>query len=228
MKGIYKPEDKLQTPYDRAKHVWDQRIGSSRQQAANWRLVAFCLIAVVLVLSTGLVYLSSQAQVVPYVVEVEASGRPREPVRVAPGNYTMTQAAAHYFIGTFITQVRSLSSDPVVAKRNWLQAYNLVSQKGATMLTGYLRQHDPTQELGQKTRSVHVDMILPLSPNTFQSEWTEQEHHKNGHMTSTKKYQGVFTMLHRLPTTQQELQKNPLGVYIDHFSVSPKISGGQT
>ena len=39
-----------ETPYQRAAQVWDDRIGSARVQARNWRLMAFgCLI-----LSAGL------------------------------------------------------------------------------------------------------------------------------------------------------------------------------
>jgi type IV secretion system protein TrbF len=38
------------TPYQKAAQLWDERIGSSRVQARNWRLMAFsCLI-----LSVGL------------------------------------------------------------------------------------------------------------------------------------------------------------------------------
>ena len=29
------------TPYQRAEQLWDERIGSARVQAANWRLMAF-------------------------------------------------------------------------------------------------------------------------------------------------------------------------------------------
>ncbi|WP_268968804.1 VirB8/TrbF family protein, partial [Tsuneonella flava] len=33
-----------ETPYQRAGQLWDERIGSARVQARNWRLVAFsCL-----------------------------------------------------------------------------------------------------------------------------------------------------------------------------------------
>ena len=30
-----------ETPYQRAAQVWDERIGSARVQARNWRLIAF-------------------------------------------------------------------------------------------------------------------------------------------------------------------------------------------
>ena len=33
------------TPYQRAEQLWDERIGSARVQAANWRLIAFAALA---------------------------------------------------------------------------------------------------------------------------------------------------------------------------------------
>ena len=33
------------TPYQKAAQVWDDRIGSARVQARNWRLMAFCCLA---------------------------------------------------------------------------------------------------------------------------------------------------------------------------------------
>ena len=63
-----------ETPYQRAAQVWDERIGSARVQARNWRLMAFgCLI-----LSTGfasaLVWQSARGTVVPWAVEVDRAG----------------------------------------------------------------------------------------------------------------------------------------------------------
>ena len=42
------------TPYARAGHVWDDRIGSARIQARNWRLIAFGCLAVSAALAGGL------------------------------------------------------------------------------------------------------------------------------------------------------------------------------
>ena len=40
----YGQSERPVTPYQKAAQVWDQRIGSARVQARNWRLMAFgCL-----------------------------------------------------------------------------------------------------------------------------------------------------------------------------------------
>jgi type IV secretory pathway TrbF-like protein len=67
-----------ETPYQRAGQLWDERIGSARVQARNWRLMAFGG------LFLGMTGLSArwcgsrlQSRVIPYVVEVDRLGEAR-------------------------------------------------------------------------------------------------------------------------------------------------------
>ncbi|MGY4447760.1 type IV secretory pathway TrbF-like protein [Bradyrhizobium sp. i1.3.1] len=48
------------TPYQRAAQVWNERIGSARVQAKNWRLMAFGSLIVACGLVGGLVWQSPQ------------------------------------------------------------------------------------------------------------------------------------------------------------------------
>ena len=65
------------TPYQKAAHLWDERIGSSRVQARNWRLMAFGCLMLSAGLAGGMVWLSAQGRVTPYVVEVDRLGEVR-------------------------------------------------------------------------------------------------------------------------------------------------------
>ncbi len=53
------------TPYQRAAQVWNERIGSARVQAKNWRLMAFGSLIVACGLVGGLVWQSTHGTVVP-------------------------------------------------------------------------------------------------------------------------------------------------------------------
>jgi type IV secretion system protein TrbF len=54
------------TPYQKAAQVWDERIGSARVQARNWRLMAFGCLGLVGGLSLQLAVLSTTSRVTPY------------------------------------------------------------------------------------------------------------------------------------------------------------------
>ncbi|MDU1799595.1 MAG: VirB8/TrbF family protein, partial [Pseudomonas aeruginosa] len=53
------------TPYQAASQVWDERIGSPRVQAKNWRLMAFGCLTLALLMAGGLVWRSAQSIVTP-------------------------------------------------------------------------------------------------------------------------------------------------------------------
>src|ERR1700735_827703 len=109
------------TPYKRAGQVWDERLGSARVQAANWRLMAFGCLTLSIGLSAGLVWQSARSRVPPYGV---AGDRLGEVQAGAPAitPYQPSDAQIAWYLGRFITDVRSLSTDPVLVRRDWLEA----------------------------------------------------------------------------------------------------------
>ena len=64
-----------ETPYQRAAQVWDDRIGSARVQARNWRYMAFGSLVLAAGLSAALVWQSANGSIVPWVVQVDRLGQ---------------------------------------------------------------------------------------------------------------------------------------------------------
>lgn len=69
----YTPDSVAETPYQRAKQEFDDLIGNARLQAYHWRLAFFCTILVLLVNVVGMIFLSSQSKIIPYIVEVDSA-----------------------------------------------------------------------------------------------------------------------------------------------------------
>jgi type IV secretion system protein VirB5 len=113
-----------------------------------------------------------------------------------------------------------MPSDAVLARSNLENSYNFLTQRGASILNGIFTQNNPVSEFGKKTRSLHVDTVLPISKDTFQAEWSEIEYDMTGIRTSMQVLHGVFTVLYQEPNTEETVRKNPLGIYIDNFSWS--------
>jgi hypothetical protein len=78
-----------ETPYQKAAQVWDERIGSARIQAGNWRLMAFGCLLLSGGLASGLVWQSVRGTVTPWVVQVDRLGL-AQAVAPADGNYQPT------------------------------------------------------------------------------------------------------------------------------------------
>src|SRR5712672_1823734 len=126
------------TPYQKAQQQWDDRIGSARVQAKNWRLMAFACIGLVVLVSGGLIWHASRSTITPYVVEVDKQGQVRA-VGPAMEIYRPNDAQIAFHLSRFIQDVRSLSIDPIVVRQNWLDSYDYTTERGAATLNEYAR-----------------------------------------------------------------------------------------
>ncbi|MCW0366593.1 hypothetical protein NB699_001576 [Xanthomonas sacchari] len=208
------------TPYQAAAQAWDERIGSARVQAKNWRLMAFGCLGLALALAGDRIWHSTQSLVTPYVVEVD-----KEHVRAvgeAVTPYQPTDAQIAFHIAQFITRVRSLSVDPVVVRQNWLDAYNYTTDKGAGVLNDFARSNDPFARVGKESVTVQITSVVRASDSSFNVRWTEQRF-ANGALAGTERWTAVVSIVLQPPRTEQKLRKNPLGIYVNGLSWSREL-----
>lgn len=68
------PGDAPITPYQKAANLWDERMGSYRLQARNWRLMALVLAGLLALAITMLVTISGRSTIQPYIIKVAERG----------------------------------------------------------------------------------------------------------------------------------------------------------
>jgi type IV secretion system protein VirB5 len=201
------------TPYQKAEQLWDERIGSSRVQAKNWRLMAFGCFALTVGLSGALVWQGLQGRVVPYVVEVDKLGEVRA-VGPAVQDYQPADALIAWYLARFITDVRSISTDPVLVRKDWLAAYDFATERAALFLNDFARKSDPFSQIGTRSISVQVTSVMRASDTSFQVKWIEQIFER-GSLARTERWSTLLTIALQPPRTAEQLRKNPLGLYIN-------------
>jgi type IV secretion system protein VirB5 len=210
-----------ETPHQRAAQVWDDRIGSARVQARNWRLMAFGGLLLSTGLSGGLLWQSMQSRVVPYVVEVDRLGEARA-VEHAAAEYRPTDPQIAWHLARFITNVRSVSLDPVLMRENWLSAYDFVNDRGALFLGEYARAANPFADVGTRTVSVQVTSVVRASDRSFQVKWTETAYER-GSLAGTSRWTAILTVAVRPPSSAETLRNNPLGLYVEAIDWSREL-----
>ena len=213
-----------ETPYQRAAQVWDERIGSARVQARNWRFMAFGCLALAIGLSGGVVWQAGRSTITPYVVEIDTLGQTRA-VGPAIAAYEPTDAQIAYHLARFIENVRSLSIDPIVVRQNWLRAYDYATDRAANTLNDYARENDPFSRVGQRTVTVEVTSIVRSSGDSFDVRWREQSF-ENGTLAATTRYTAVLSIILQPPRTEEALRKNPLGIYVHALNWSRDLISG--
>ena len=213
------------TPYQAAGQVWDDRIGSPRVQARNWRLMAFGCLTLALLMAGGLVWRSAQSIVTPYVVEVDNAGQVRT-VGEAATPYRPNDAQTAHHIARFVTLVRSLSIDPIVVRQNWLDAYDYTTDKGAVALNDYARMNDPFARIGKESVTVQIASVTRASDTSFNVRWTERRY-VNGAAAGTERWNAVISIVQQTPRTEERLRKNPLGIYVNGLSWSRELDSSE-
>lgn len=210
-----------ETPYQRAGQLWDERIGSARVQAQSWRLMAFGCLFLTAGTSTSLAWQSLQSRVTPYVVEVDRLGEARA-VEPADVEYQPTDRQVAWHLARFIRSVRSVSLDPVLMRRDWLEAYDFATKRGAQFLGEYARAASPFANVGERTVSVEVTSVIRASDKSFQVKWTETAFER-GSQAGVSRWTAILTTVSRPPASAEVLRKNPLGVYVDAIDWSREL-----
>ena len=210
-----------ETPYQRAGQAWDERIGSARVQAKNWRLAFFGALALSGALAAGLVWQSARGTITPWVVQVDKLGQ-AQAVAPATADYQPTDPQIAWHLARFVQEVRSVPADPVVLRQNWLDAYNYVTDKGALALNDYARTSDPFSKVGKSQVSVDVASVIRASDNSFRVEWIER-HYVDSALASTERWSAILTIALQTPSDADRLKKNPLGVYVHALNWSKEL-----
>ncbi|MFK3664158.1 conjugal transfer protein TrbF [Ochrobactrum teleogrylli] len=211
-----------ETPYQRASQVWDERIGSARVQAKNWRYMAFGSLILSAGFAAALVYQSARGTVVPWVVQVDNLGQ-AQAVAPATADFRPTDPQVAWHLARFIEQTRSIPADPIIVRQNWLRAYEWTTDRGAAALNDYARANDPFTKVGKQQIAVEVSSVIRASPDSFRVAWTER-HFENGQLSSTQRWTAILTIVIQPPRDAERIKVNPLGIYVNAINWSREMS----
>lgn len=209
------------TPYQKAAQIWDERLGSARVQAHNWRLMAFGSLFLSAGLGAGLVWQSARGTVTPWVVQVDTLGQ-AQVVAPATSGYMPADPQIAWYLAQFVHDVRALSSDAVVVRHNWLRAYDFTTTSGAVALNDYARLNDPFSRIGREQVDVDIASVIRASPGSFRVAWTER-HYRDGAFTGTERWTAIVSIVLRTPRDADHLRKNPLGIYVSAINWSKEL-----
>lgn len=209
------------TPYQKAAQVWDERIGSARVQARNWRLIALFNLILAGGLASALVWQSARGSIVPWVVQIDKLGE-AQAVGPAIADYQPTDAQIAWHLARFIENVRAIPADPIIVRQNWLKAYDFVTDKGAHALNDYARANDPFAKVGQIQIAVDVTSVIRASTDSFRIAWTERRY-ENASLASTERWSAILTIVVQPPHDAERLRKNPLGLFIHAINWSKEL-----
>ena len=210
-----------ETPFHKAAQVWDERIGSARVQARNWRLLAFGNLFLAAGLASALIWQATRGTVTPWVVEIDKLGQ-AQAVSPAVANYRPTDPQIAWHLARFIENVRAIPTDPVIVRQSWLAAYDFVTDRGAVALNNYARANDPFTKVGKIQVAVEISSVIRASNDSFRVAWVERRY-ENASLAATERWTAIVTIVLDTPHDAERLRKNPLGVFVHAINWSKEL-----
>lgn len=210
-----------ETPYQRAAQAWDERIGSARVQARNWRFMALGELALIAALAAALVWQSARGTIVPWVVQVDRLGE-AQAVAPAIANFRPTDPQIAWHLARFIEQVRGIAADPIIVRQNWLRAYDFATDRGALALNDFARASDPFGRVGRQQVTVEVSSVIRASDDSFRVAWIERTY-ENGQLARTERWTAILTIVVQPARDAERLRKNPLGIFVHAINWSREL-----
>ncbi|MEG3088807.1 conjugal transfer protein TrbF [Sphingomonas sp. PB4P5] len=211
-----------ETPYQRAGQEWDDRIGSVRVQARNWRLACFAALALLAGTIAGLVGMAMRGTVTPWIVQVDKIGEAHA-VAPADADHHPSDPQIAYHLARFIENFRGIPADPVVLRQNWLRAYDFTTTRGALALNDFARNNDPFAQVGRVQVAIDVSTVIRASDNSFRISWAERRY-QDGSLAATERWSAIATVVIQTPRTAEALRKNPLGVFVNALNWSKELA----
>lgn len=189
--------------------------------ASNWRKFAFlCLF--ISGISVGFNYWqSTQAQLLPYVIEVDQFGSAKAVGLMPTKQYEPKEAEINYFLGQFVTKLRSIPTDRVMLRKNAEDAYMFLTSKAQSSVDAQIRKDYMERVKNGEIISVELISITKSgSDKSYHLRWIEKSFSATGVLKSSTNMFGILTIKIETPQNASVLMINPLGIYIDEINWS--------
>ena len=193
--------------------------------ARQWRWMAVLALGLAALLGGGLIMVSSQSQVVPYVVKVDRLGTAL-PVERADRAAQADKPIIVAQLARWITATRSVWVDAGAQRGLVKEAYAMINARAAAygVLNDHMRAHDPFTRAKSETVAIDVQSVLPISGDSWRIEWREETRSRDGTRTASRDYQATVSLSFNPPRDDATIRVNPLGLYINSFDWAERLT----
>lgn len=219
----YPPKGTNATRFNPQLEHFDMICGQTMRENKMLKLQVVVLVFIVTVLSIGIVFfLTKRTQIIPALVTMNDFGQTQYIGEVSQKNYqnfSVPEVALTYQVKDFINLYKTLSSDKEIVKKNIEKAYHLLTATSASKYSTLLKENNPYKDFGNYTKEVVFETEpLKISKNTYQVDYKQTTRTLQGLVVGERRQRAVVT-IKTLNPTDEDIQDNPLGIYITDFDI---------
>jgi type IV secretion system protein VirB5 len=215
--GVSAPAQPL-NPYDRAKAVWDDRMGTSLQRERVWRSIAIVSLAYAGLCQILYIQRANGQTERAVVVETNPDG---SRISVRDGEtWVPTDAQKIYVLKRWISSRYGLPLDRAVFDRQATEVVGFSTSDIATTIEREERANPSGLNFGKQAVVVDIRGVIKDSDDSFRASWVEKVYGRDGKFQTDRPKTGLFTVKHLPGKSAAEIERNPLGLYITFVSVT--------
>lgn len=205
----------------KARLQWDfqiaRAVGSLKTAWALAIIEACCLFICLFYIGSYL----QKPKLIPYVVEIQGDQVSFQGV-MRSMKLTINDAVVRNYIIRFVTNLRTVSSDIVVLKKDLTDVYSIATPAAERQLTETITQSKPFELSSHEVRvDVQFTLFEKIAERSWRAEWIEQVR-QAGNLKDSVSMVGSFTYTQGFPTTDLEAEQNPFGLYFTEFFLSQR------
>jgi len=214
------------TPSLNARRTMNEHNGAIISSRQIWQATALLALMIAIGAVGGIVYIGSQSRFIPYVVEVDKLGQANA-VKRADRASDVDGRIVHATIAAFIRDVRMVSFDRNVQNDAIWRVFSMLqsSDPATAKITDYMKDPatSPTKRAEMHSIGVEISSVLQQTAETWEVNWTEKMWDRQGIRVEQYRMRGlvtVYTVPPTTSTTEEEIRRNPLGIFVRDFTWS--------
>ena len=220
-----------ENPYLAARRHWNDHVGGVVSSRQTWQVIGILSLLIALAAVGGIIHIGSQSRFVPYVIEVDKLG---QAVAVAPAQQAAPadSRVIHASVASFIADARLVTPDVALQRNAVFRVYSMLAPNdpATAKMNEWLNGNEdasPFKRAAKETVSIEVTSVLPQTKETWQVDWVETMRDRQGVVKGQPyRMRALVTVYMVVPTpqtTEEQIRRNPLGVYVRDFSWSKQL-----
>ena len=214
-----------ENPYLNARRSWNEHVGSVVSSRQAWQIIGILSLLIALASVGGVIYIGSQSKFVPYVIEVDKLG---QAVAVQPAQTAepANERVIHAYVAAFINDARQVTPDIALQRAAIFRVYAMLSGNDPATLemNQFLNGNpelNPFKRAEKETVAVQIESVMRQTPESWQVDWVETVRDRQGTMKMPPFHMRALLTVYLVPptpaTTEEQIRKNPMGIYIKDF-----------
>lgn len=200
--------------------AYAERYGSLRDEARRYFWLAVALACLCALLGMSLVAIARQAEVVPYVVQVDAHGY-AVPVGVVDEAAAVGDNVIVAAMRDFLVNWRAVVTDRMAQQRMVTKVLAMASPGSQVErdLFEWYQANNPMKFPEGARVDVQIGRVQKLSSRTYLVEW-EETTRGTRESDGVKRWSAHIELTVASRGSMESIEKNPLGIYVKSLSVT--------